>query len=331
LKILVTNPIGYERDSFLDAETCERLNKLGEVEYNTTERHFTREELKAKLADKDILLTGWGTPKLDSELLRGSSVKLVAHTGGSVSLLLHMSVYDLGIKVASGNRYYAESVAEGTLAYILFALRKLDYFAAEVKKGEWPINAAAYNEGLLDQTVGVISLGAISRNLINMGKVFRIKFKVYSHRPNPETAKELGFEYASLEEIFSTCKVITLHTAQNAETYHMIDMPLLKLMRDGTVFINTSRGSVVNEAALIEELKTGRFSAVLDVYDVEPLPQNSPLLKLDNVSLFPHQGGPTLDRRRIVGEKMTDDIERFINGKPLLDQIPRHIAEEMTT
>jgi len=330
MNILVNMPWDLH-DTFVTDNVKRKLENLGNVEYNKTGAFYDGIELREKLQNVDVLITGWGNPKMDKSTFEGTNVKLIAHTGGTIANLINMDVYDTEIKVISGNNYYAESVAEGTLAYILFMLRRMDFYSAELKRGIWHDAGSISTEGLLDQTVGIVSLGAISKMLIRMAKPFRIKFKVYSTRQDEALAEELGIEYASLEEIFKTCKIISLHTASTPETYHMIDTPLFKLIQDGAIFINTSRGDVINEATLAEELKTGRFRALLDVYKVEPLPADSPLFNLDNVTLFPHIAGPTFDRREPITEFLIDDIKRFIlNGKPLENEILKSVAERMT-
>ena len=322
MKILVNMPIGSIRDSFMDEKTIERLKRIGDVSFNET-----IENKIPNLAGIDVLITGWGHPKIMTKDLT-PELKLIAHTGGTVAPIAELDVWDTGITVLSGNRYYAESVAEGTLAYMLFALRNMGFYSSELKHGIW--HPDAETEGLLDQTVGIVSVGAISKNIMRMGKVFRLKFKVFSTHPDTALATELGFEYASLEEIFSECKIVSIHTAANSATENMINKDLLKLLKHGSVLINTARGMVLDEEALVEELKTGRFRAVLDVYKKEPLDKHTPFLKLDNVTLFPHQAGPTFDRRILITNYLIDDIERYIKGVPVCNEITKEMAKGMT-
>lgn len=330
MKILVTLPKGEIKDSFFDSRAIDRLNLIGDVIYNETEKDFTKEELREILRDIDVVVTGWGTALIDKSMILDTPLKMICHTGGSVGLVIDMDVYETDVVIISGNEYYAESVAEGVLAYMLFMLRKMDWFSSELKKGIWLDGNAAKNEGLLDQTVGLISLGKISRYMIEMSKFFRIKFKVFSTRPNLKLAEEMGFTYASLEEIFKTCKIVSVHTAKNPQTYHMINKEHFKLLQDDSIFINTSRGSVINEEDLIEDLKKNRFRALLDVYDIEPLPQGSPLLTFSNVTLFPHQAGPTFDRRAQITNFLIDDVQNYLKGMSVKNEITYDVAISMT-
>ncbi len=326
MKIFVDVTIPDVLTSFFTQEVKEKLAKTGEVVYNTGESPLSGKELANALKGVDVLITGWNHPTITKDDL--GDVKLIVHTGGSVGGIIDLSVYDTDVRVLSGNRYYAESVAEGTLSYMLMALRKMGEYSSALKNnGEW---LQPRNEGLLDKTIGIVSLGQISRHLIPMLKVFRTKIKVYSTTPDQEEAKALGFEYAELDEIFSTCDIVTVHTAKCPETDNMINDRHFKLLKDGALFINTSRGSVIDENSLIENLKENRFTAVLDVYQTEPLPSSSELRNLENVILFPHHGGPTFDRRKYITLLLIDDIVRFFNGQDTENTIPREVAEKMT-
>ena len=311
--------------SFIPDYIADKLKKIGEVEFAGNKK-YSGNNLSEKLADKDVLITGWGQPLIKKEDL--GSVKLIAHTGGTVGGIVDMGVFDTDVKVISGNQYYAESVAEGVLAYMLFALRDMGKYTGELAKGNWLPN---FTEGLLDQTVGIISLGAISRMLIPLLSMFRTKIKVYSKTSHDEEfAKQWGFEFAGLDEIFSTCKIVSVHTARCPETEKMINAHHFKLLKEGSIFLNTSRGSVIDEDALVESLKERKFKAVLDVYNEEPLPSSSKLIGLDNVILFPHQAGPTYDRRKYITEKLIEDIVSFFDGRDMKNLISKDVAKKMT-
>ena len=161
-------------------------------------------------------------------------------------------------------------------------------------------------------------------------KPFRVKIKVYSRYISDEDKEKYGVEQVPLDEIFSTCDVISIHTAQNPRTLHMIDKKYLQLIKKDALFINTSRGSVVNEEDLINELSEKRFSAVLDVYEYEPLDKLSPLRDMDNVVLMPHMAGPTLDRRSFVTRALVDDVNRYYNNQLMNNEVAREYALNMT-
>lgn len=330
MKILVTIPCGVIRETFIPGDIVRKLESMGTVVWNETAGQFSREELKEKLAGTDVCLTGWGTPQLDRYVLeKADKLKLVAHTGGTVATLASDYLYDRGIKVISGNRIYAESVAEGVIAYMLAALRDIPHYSNEMREGRWHAENY-YSEGLLNQTVGIVGFGMISMNVVRMLKPFHVRIKVYSSHIKSETLNEYGMEQASLEEVFTTCRIVSIHASQRPETYHMIGRQLLESIPDGALLVNTSRGSIIDEKALEEEIRKKRFKAILDVYEAEPLPAESKLRGLDNVILMPHMAGPTVDRRRIVTLELMKDIEGYLNGNALLYEIDKDYASFMT-
>ena len=138
------------------------------------------DELKAALKDVDVVFTGWGTHKLTGEIIEGADkLKLVAHVGGTVKPYVSEEVYQRGIKVASGHEIYADSVAEGCIAYLLCVLRKLPYYSGQLAEGIWAGDEERKNRGLIGRTVGLVGFGAISKKLIPLLKMFNTKGYVW--------------------------------------------------------------------------------------------------------------------------------------------------------
>lgn len=335
MNILVAIPRGATFDSFVYPETVERMKQMGNVVLNESTSHFTHEEMCEKIKGIDIVVTGWGTPRIDEEVLKNADrLKYIAHTGGSVAKYVCEDVYKRGIVVLSGNEMYAESVAEGVIAYILASLRIIPRISHALSmEGKWqgPNLAENFTKGLLDRTVGIVSYGTISKYILPLLKPFHTKIKIYSRKTLPqELLDEYGAEQVSLEELFSTSDIITLQTAKNPHTIGMIDKKYLSLIKDGALFVNTARGAVVNEEDLIEEVKKDRFFVMLDVYHHEPIPADSPLIGRDKVMLMPHMAGPTVDRRNAITNALLTEIENHMAGKPLRLEIPWELAREMT-
>ncbi|WP_211751808.1 hydroxyacid dehydrogenase [Paenibacillus dakarensis] len=330
-KILVTMPKTHIFHTFFNEGLIRQLNEIGEVIWNeSTTTHFTKEELCEKIEDIDILVTGWGTPILDEEVAaRAKKLKMVAHTGGSVRPYVTDAIYDKGVKVISGNEVFAQSVAESVIAYALTSLRDIPKYSSDLKNGIWP--TGYYNKGLLDRTVGIVGYGMISKIVVQMLKPFNVKIKVFSRHIAQEELDKHGMEKADLPEIFSTCDIVSIHSGMTKENYHLITEELLRMMPEDSLLINTARGAVIDEPAMCRVLAEGKINAVLDVYEVEPLPQGHPLMALDNAILMPHMGGPTVDRRLVVVQALIHDIGRFLNGEPLRNEISQAYASKMST
>jgi len=330
MKILITMPEGIIRDSFIPSDLAAEIESFGNVMWNTSKDQFSKDQLKEALKEVDLCITGWGCPNLNKEVLSGANkLKLIAHTGGTVAPIVSEDFFNRGIRIISGNALYAESVAEGVIAYMLASLRDIPLYANEVEEGRWSLEDSP-TDGLIEQTVGLVGFGMITKNVIKMLKPFRVKIKVYSSHITDKTLKEYGIEKATLEEIFSSCKVISLHSSQRPDTYHMIGGELLSKISRGSVLVNTARGSIIDEIALADELEKGRFKAILDVYETEPLQLDSRLRGLPNVILIPHMGGPTYDRRKFVTLNLIEDFKNFFKGQNLKFEISKEYAGYMT-
>lgn len=319
------------KETFLTPEIIQRIEETGKVTWlSGNPPDFTEEVLREHIKGIDICITGWGIPRFSARVLENADrLKLVAHTAGSVANLVSDELYEKGVRVVSANKVFAESVAESVIAYLLSALRDIPYYVNDMKQGGWK-SGDYYNRGLLDQTIGLVGFGEIPRYLAPMLKPFRAKLKAFDEYVDAETMAEYGVEKVELDELFTSCPIISVHLPRTDETYHMIDKGLLGMIQDDGILINTARGSVINEEALVEELKTNRIKAVLDVFEEEPLSDESPLRKLDNALLIPHMAGPTVDRRKYATMAVLDDIDNFISNKPLVHEISAIRALRMT-
>ncbi len=345
MKVFVSIPkVGEVINTFVDKKAREYLEANFDVRYSDLERNITADEFKDALGDAEVIITGWGHPQITGEMAKGTNLKYIAHTGGSVGSLVTSEIYDMGIRVISGNALYAESVAEGTICYMLTGLRKTVDKINLVRAGGWAIpgsdnpdefwkNSSSAQEGLLGKTVGIVSLGAISRYLIDMLKVFRVKIKLYSgHEVEKEYLEKNNIEQVSLNEIFKTCDIVSVHSAMTEKTRGMIGKEQFDLLRDGALFVNTARGRVIKEDEMIEALKENRFKAVLDVYYSEPMEQDNPLRALPNVIPFPHVAGPTTDLRSVITRSVAEavlQIEKDPSQTPIFE-IDRKTASRMT-
>ncbi len=330
VNILVTVPQGPVFDTFFNEELKAALANQGHVTYNPLGRQYTPKELAEALAGQHVLVTGWGTPVLTGEVLKNADVlRMVAHTGGSVKPYVTDEVYDRGIAVVSGNNVFALSVAEGVIAYALAALRDIPRYSTELQKGIWP--PSFNNKGLLDRKVGLVGYGMIAGYVVDMLKPFSTPISVFSRHLKEEVCQQKGLTKASLEEIFATCDVVSIHSGMTAENYHLITRELLESMKPGALLINTARGAIIDEEALIAVLHQGNITAALDVYEQEPLPADHPLMSCPNTLLMPHMGGPTIDRRLAVTRQVIGDIGRFFAGEALMCPIDRAYANKMST
>jgi D-3-phosphoglycerate dehydrogenase len=167
-------------------------------------------------------------------------------------------------------------------------------------------------------TLGVIGLGKLGTRTSRIAKAFGMKVVAWSQNLTPERCKEAGVEYASKEDLFRQADIVTIHVVLSQRSRGLVGAKELSLMKPTAYIVNTSRGPIIEEGALLAALREGKIAgAGLDVFDIEPLPIDHPLRKLDNVVLTPHLGYVALQNYRAYFGGVVDDIRSFLDGKPV--------------
>lgn len=322
MNILFTSERGRTRDTYFPASVIGTLKGLGAVEFNEKDEPLTTDELMHCVRDKDVCLTHWHCPAFTAAVLENANrLRLIAHAGGSVGDIVTPQVYAQGIKICSANHIMAKSVAEGVLTYILAGLRQIPQYDQEMKTRQPWGRRELEARSLYGAQIGLVGFGAIARYLLELLAPFEAHVKVYDPYISQTALALCPFAQwcSSLNEVLAWGDIVSLHASLTEETQGMIDRERLRLIKDGALFVNTARGGLVDEAALIEELRHGRFRAVLDVYATEPLPLESPLRDLDGVILMPHVACAFKEQMALA---MIDEIRRFSRGEPLQHEIP---------
>ncbi|MEX2263731.1 MAG: phosphoglycerate dehydrogenase [Bryobacteraceae bacterium] len=215
-----------------------------------------------------------------------------------------------GVTVTNTPGVAAISIGEHALALTLAVARNLNRIDAATRSGEWPRGQMVQLHG---KTLGIIGLGAIGRQFARLGQGIGMKVIAWTMHPNPA----LGFELVEWEELFRRSDVVSLHLRLSEQTRRMIGAREFQAMKRSAIFVNTARGPVVDEAAMMEALSSGRISgAGLDVFDKEPLPSGHPLTQLPNVVLTPHCAGITPETLEAGLQLSVDNIWSFLAGEP---------------
>jgi phosphoglycerate dehydrogenase-like enzyme len=203
------------------------------------------------------------------------------------------------------------SVSELTLGFMLDLLRKISHHNHLNKSGHWK---NLFGNTLSGKRVGIIGCGFIGKDLVDLLSGFKCEILVNDVLDLNEFCKTKGVRSVPKEKILRTCDVITLHVPYSPETHHLISENQLQMMRPTAILINTSRGNVVDEAALYLALKNGRLAgAALDVFSTEP-PQNSPLMSLDNFISTPHVGGSSEEAIMSMGLSAIENLYTLLQG-----------------
>lgn len=286
------------------------------------------EDYRKMLSEVQALITGWGTMRLTQPLLAGAPrLRLIAHSAGSVKQLIDESVYERGIRVTTAASANAVSVAQYTVGMMVMLLKQVPWLSAAYARGdtdEIKKRRAVVRE-LMDMDIGIVAASRVGREVIQLLKSYpRLNLKCYDPHLSADAAARLGVTPVSLPEI-CRCEVVTIHAPQLPETYRMFNSRMLALLPDHAVFINTSRGSLVDEEALAYELKRRPLYACLDVTDPEPPKPNSPLRTAPNLILTPHIAGAMQQACKDMGQLAVDEIIRFFKGEPLQHEITRQM------
>ena len=316
MKFLITLGRDERFETFFPKENMELAESLGEVIWNEGAAQWSREEAAEKIGDADVYVTGWDSPRLDETILdKAKNLKLMVHLCGTVVPYASDAVWDRGVRVISGNDIMAESVAEATVAYILTAQRRIPFYHRRFTEKKIWREGGEYTDSLIGKTIGLVSYGAIAKHLVRMLEPFRCKIKVYDIVPIPTEYRAMGCEFASLEDVFKSSDIVSIQTAYNEKTHHMIGKELLSQMRDDALLLNTARGAVINEKELIEELRRGRIRAFLDVYEKEPPAPDNELFDLPNVYMMPHMGGSNAHLYEARVRELTDIASAYVGGR----------------
>jgi len=277
----------------------------------------------------EIILCAWETPTLPPEV--AEHLKYLCFLCGSIRSLVPRDLIENGLSVTNWGSTVSNTVAECSLLLILAALRRVGNWNVAMRtRGEWKEGRHPDTLSLFGRRVGLHGLGAISRELVKLIEPFNVQISAYSPSVPDETFKQLNIRRAeSLEDLFSTSEVLVELAPGKPENHHLVGDDLLRLLPEQAVFVNLGRGMVVDEEALVRASERGLHIA-LDVYETEPLPIDSPLRDLNNITLLPHLGGPTPDRRRDCGELALQNLENYLSEKPLCNLIDLNTYDRAT-
>ncbi|MBE1611211.1 hydroxyacid dehydrogenase [Actinopolymorpha pittospori] len=290
--------------------------------------HRDPEVVGALLAETgaQVLLSGWGTARLEDRVLAAApDLRLLAHTGATVKPLVSEESWRRGVRVTQAGQAMAPGVAEAALAHTLALLHGLHRFDHAMRTGTpWEqAQLAPPRRELHGSTVGVVGASRTGRAYLTM--VLALGANVLVHDPYLDDAEaaELGVRRCGLDELLRASRVVAVHAPVLPETHHLLGARELALLTDGAMLVNTARSWLVDQAALLAELRSGRIDAALDVYDEEPLPVDHPFRALPNALLVPHQAGGTLEARWRAADLLIEEIGRFGAGLPLRHEVTR--------
>ena len=301
----------------------DRLHAVVDVDFEHVLSDFAI--VDSVLAQADVLITGWGCPRVDEHVLAAAPrLRAVVHAAGSVKGHVGPAVFDRNIAVSSAASANAVPVAEYTIAMILLANKDILAMARRFRAERRALDLVVdYPEtGNLGRTVGLVGASRVGRRVLDLLAPFDLPVLVADPFVTRAEAARLGAELVELDELFARSDIVSVHAPALPETRGLVGAAQLAALPNGATLINTAHGSLVDHDALVRELCTGRISAVLDMTEPVVPPFDSPLWELPNVLLTPRVAGALGNELGRLGACVVDELARFAEGMPM-----RHVID----
>ena len=319
-RVVVTRRLGHSVE--------DRMAELFEVRTNASDMPLTREQLLEAMQDCDVLVPTV-TDRIDGEMIveAGSDLNLIANFGAGTEHIDLDAAAARKIIVTNTPGVFTDDTADLTMAGIIGVPRRIREGVHLIRSGEWTgwAPTAMLGRKLGGKTLGIVGMGRIGQAVAHRARAFGLEIAYHNRKRLPEAIERMfGATYVtSLDELVAQADILTLHCPANPKNHHMIDARLLGLMKEGSCLINTARGDLVDQEALIAALESGHLAgAGLDVYPDEP-EVDERLIRHPNVMTLPHIGSATREGREDSGHKVIANIRMWADGHRPPDQVLR--------
>jgi D-3-phosphoglycerate dehydrogenase len=292
----------------------DRLKPYGQVVLYTDRPQGVEEQLR-RARSAVCLINTRGAVKWPGEVLRQlPELKMITVCGIGTDAIDLRAARELGITVCNLPGRTAPIVAEHAFGLMLAVAKRAWFQTQEIKSGRWNRIDSIYLTG---KTLGLIGAGNIAAHMARMARALGMRVLAWTAHPSPERAAQLGVEFMDLDDLLRTAHVVSLHVPLTGQTRGFIGKREIALLRPGCLLINTGRGATVDSAALVEALDSGRIGgAGIDVFDIEPVPPNHPLLRCEHVVLTPHVADQTPEGMELLNAGVVDNVIAFLDGQP---------------
>ncbi|MCH8282973.1 MAG: C-terminal binding protein [Chloroflexi bacterium] len=314
---MATRPLAVHTDADPERVAAALETKLlGEAGIDVRGRRCRSEEEVIELASQaDVILNGL-VPITRRILESVGRCKAVARYGVGYDNVDLEAATEQGIAVIHVPDYCAEEVSNHVMAFLLAWAKQLVPFDSAIHQGEWDHRFVPKVQSVHQQTLGIVGVGRIGIAVADKARAFSMHVVAYDPYVPPEALAERGVESASLEEVLAQSDYVSIHAPLTPATQHLIGVEQLKAMKETAFLINTSRGPVVDEAALVQALQEGWIAgAGLDVFESEPLPADSPLRAMANVVMTPHTASQSPLATIRLRTRIAEEVVRALNGE----------------
>ena len=313
-------PVGFEAEMLAEAGASWEVYQVR-----------SPEEVVRVAHDADVVAVQATYPHLTREVLAQlDRTRCTIRAGAGYDSIDYKAATEMGIMVCNAPTYCTDDVSDHAMALILAAVRNITRQDAAMRAGKPAKNLARPSRRVAGATLGIIGLGRIGSTTAKRARGWDMTVLASDPYVSQEHATSVGATLVSLDELLERSDFITVHCLLDDETYHLLGPAEFAKMKDGAILVNTARGPIIDESALIDALQSGKlWAAGLDVTEQEPLPMDSPLFKMDNVLLTPHTSANTpesqRDLYRIVCEISIDVIQgripEWVQNPEVLDHL----------
>ncbi len=313
---------GEFRQRIFNEKYYDKIRKFGELKIFDKENFEDTQYVLDFVKGAEVIITSWDSPVISKEILDVCpDLKAVIHAAGSVKPVVSEEFINRKVRITGSAVAIGEGVAETALGFAISACKGFYRLNEDTKNKLWNENTKSYVKDFYDINVGVISGGFVGRHMVKLLKNFHVDVLMYDPILSAEEIEKIGAKKVELNELMSESDVVSIHAPSIPATDNMINKDNLALMKDGAVLINTSRGSVINEQELIEELEKGRIFACIDVTNPEPPAKDNKLRDLDNVVLTPHIAGTVTNGLKRIALHVCEELERLLNGEKMRTEV----------
>jgi len=292
-----------------------QLEPYGDVTVYT-DRPTSVEQQLERAEGATILLNSRGAVRWPGDVLRQlPTLKFITVFGIGTDSIDLATAKELGITVSNIPGKTAPVVAEHAFGLMLAAAKRVVFQTQELREGRW--GTRIDNIYLNGKTLGVVGAGPIGARMAALGKAIGMNVLAWTYNPTPERAARMGVEFVELDDLLRRSDVVSLHLPATDQSRGIVGARELGLMKPGSLLINTGRGALVDEAALLAALDSGHLAgAGLDVFGQEPLPPDAPILSREQVVLTPHNADSTPEGLDFLNEGAVENAIAFLEGKP---------------
>jgi len=308
-KVLVT-ATNYSK---LCKEGLDKLLKYGcEVKENPYNRQYSSEELKKDIGDVEAVIAS--IEKWDEEAFQAApKLRVIARFGTGIDSVDLEAAKRHGVIVTNCPGLNASAVAEHTVALLLSMVRYIPQLNADTHQGKW--TRTIFHE-LTDKTVGILGFGAVGQSFAKKISGFGVKLIACSRSPKKEIAEKLNVKMCEFDEVIRKSDYISIHLPHLPETHHIINAQSIAAMKDGVYIVNTARGPIVDEKAVLAALESGKIAGMAsDVFEKEPVTPDYPLFNSPNYICTPHSAGETYENYRKTGLTTATAVIDVFEGK----------------